>query len=101
VSYVRLQGLPMGRSHRPVAAWFGDMELAPHLMDVLRHGAIDVEVTFGAPVRLDAAHDRKSVTRESEATVRRLCSSALAGRAADADASGPLPDARTSGINRS
>lgn len=105
VSYVRLQGLPMGRSHRPVAAWFGDMELAPHLMDVLRHGAIDVEVTFGAPVRLDAAHDRKSVTRESEAIVRRLCASALAGRADDQASPEPvqrlLPDAPTSGINAS
>lgn len=81
VAYVRLQGLPMGRRHRAVAAWFGDMDLAPHLMDVLRHGAIDVEVSFGAPVRLDAAHDRKEVTRESEAAVRRLCACALAGRA--------------------
>ncbi|MEP9354569.1 lysophospholipid acyltransferase family protein [Xanthobacter sp. KR7-65] len=80
VAYVRLQGLPMGRRHRAVAAWFGDMDLAPHLMDVLRQGAIDVEVVFGAPVRLDAAHDRKSVTRASEETVRRLCASALAGR---------------------
>lgn len=105
VSYVRLQGLPMGRSHRPVAAWFGDMELAPHLMDVLRHGAIDVEVSFGSPVRLDAAHDRKSVTRESEATVRRLCASALAGRADDQATPQPvqqlLPDTPTSGINGS
>lgn len=101
VSYVRLQGLPMGRSHRPVAAWFGDMDLAPHLLDVLRHGAIDVEVTFGAPVRLDAAHDRKSVTRESEATVRRLCALALAGRAQDRADQPLLPDGGTSGITGS
>ncbi len=100
VSYVRLQGLPMGRSHRPIAAWFGDMELAPHLMDVLRHGAIDVEVTFGTPVKLDAAHDRKSVTRDSEATVRRLCALALAGRPGDPVVQSPLPDAGTSGTTQ-
>lgn len=80
VAYVRLQGVPMGRSHRAVAAWFGDMDLAPHLLDVLRHGAIDVEVTFGAPVQLDEAHDRKSVTRACEEAVRSLTAQALAGR---------------------
>lgn len=80
VAYVRLQGVPMGRSHRAVAAWFGDMDLAPHLLDVLRHGAIDVEVSFGAPVALDDTHDRKSVTRACETAVRTLTARALAGR---------------------
>jgi 1-acyl-sn-glycerol-3-phosphate acyltransferase len=80
IAYVRLQGLPMGRRHRPAAAWFGDMELAPHLLDVLRHGAIDVEVSFGAPLVLDAAHDRKQVTRDAERAVRALCAASLAGR---------------------
>lgn len=80
IAYVRLQGLPMGRQHRPAAAWFGDMELAPHLLDVLRHGAIDVEVSFGAPLVLDAAHDRKQVTRDAEQVVRALCAAGLAGR---------------------
>lgn len=83
VAYVALQGLPMGRTHRAVAAWYGDMDLAPHLMDVLRHGAIDVEVVFGEAVRLDAAHDRKSVTRDSEEAVRRLRARVLSGREAD------------------
>lgn len=81
VSYLGLQGVPMGRRHRPVAAWYGDMELAPHLMAVLRHGAIDVEVAFGEPVLLDAAHDRKSVTRTCEEAVRTLSTRALSGRA--------------------
>ncbi|MFS8036282.1 lysophospholipid acyltransferase family protein [Xanthobacter sp. AM11] len=81
VSYVGLQGVPMGRRHRALAAWYGDMDLAPHLMEVLRHGAIDVEVAFGAPLLLDAAHDRKSVTRQCEEAVRTLSARALAGRA--------------------
>ena len=80
VAYVKLQGLPMGRLHRPMAAWTGDVELAPHLLDVLRHGAIDVVVTFGAPTPLDADHDRKTVTRESEDAVRALTAAALSGR---------------------
>lgn len=92
VAYVGLQGLPMGRTHRPLAAWYGDMDLAPHLLEVLRHGAIDVEVTFGPAVLLDAAHDRKSVTRACETAVRGLTARALAGRADG------LPEEAPSGI---
>src|SRR3982751_2298430 len=31
VAYVALHGMPMGRENRPFFAWYGDMELAPHL----------------------------------------------------------------------
>ncbi|MFG1416683.1 lyso-ornithine lipid O-acyltransferase [Xanthobacter albus] len=80
VAYTRVQGLPMGRGLRPLAAWYGDMELAPHLLAVLRQGALDVEVTFASPLRLGAGHDRKSVTRAAEETVRRQLAASLAGR---------------------
>ena len=80
IAYRRLQGLPMGRGGRPVAAWFGDIDLAPHLMEVLRQGAIDVEVTFAPPLRLDASHDRKDVTRAAEAEVRQAVAHSLVGR---------------------
>lgn len=80
VSYVGLQGLPMGRRHRPIASWYGDMDLAPHLLEVLRHGAMDVEVRFGAPITLADDHDRKVVTRAAETEVRRLHLEALTGR---------------------
>ncbi|GGF79994.1 1-acyl-sn-glycerol-3-phosphate acyltransferase [Azorhizobium oxalatiphilum] len=80
VTYTRIQGVPMGRRHRPLAAWYGDMDLAPHLMAVLRQGALDVEVRFGSPMALDSDHDRKSVTRAAEAEVRRLNTHAIVGR---------------------
>ncbi|MGE4371930.1 MAG: lysophospholipid acyltransferase family protein [Xanthobacter sp.] len=80
IAYVRLQGIPMGRQHRGTAAWRGDMELAPHLMDVLRQGAIDVTLTFGPELVLDATHDRKSVTREAQASVREMLVKSLSGR---------------------
>ncbi|WP_432715767.1 lysophospholipid acyltransferase family protein [Xanthobacter autotrophicus] len=89
VSYVRLQGVPMGRLHRAIAAWYGDMDLAPHLLEVLRHGSIDVEVSFGEPVRLDEAHDRKSVTRQCEESVRLMFAHALAGRPVETDEDTP------------
>lgn len=80
VSYVRLQGIPMGRSHRPVAAWTGDLDLAPHLLEVLRQGAIDVEVSFGHVRMLDGEADRKRVTRACESEVRSLFSARVLGR---------------------
>ena len=80
IAYTRLQGVPMGRGHRHLAAWYGDMELADHLFSVLRQGAIDVEVTYAPPLRLDASHDRKSVTRAAEEAVRHHLARSLAGR---------------------
>ncbi len=79
VSYVRIQGVPMGRIHRPIAAWYGDMDLAPHLMALLRQGAVDVEVRFGTPMALADDHDRKEVTRAGEADVRTLNGLGLVG----------------------
>lgn len=81
VAYTRLQGIPMGRSHRPVAAWTGDLDLAPHLLELLRQGAVDVDVTFGHARMLDGAADRKKVTRACEEEVRALCAARLLGRA--------------------
>ncbi|MEW6257905.1 MAG: lysophospholipid acyltransferase family protein [Pseudomonadota bacterium] len=80
VAYVRLQGIPMGRSHRPVAAWTGDLDLGPHLLELLRQGAVDVDVTFGHARMLDGDADRKQVTRACEQDVRTLCAARLLGR---------------------
>lgn len=79
LAYVRLQGVPMGRAHRPVAAWTGDLDLAPHLLEVLRQGALDVEIRFGHARMLDGAADRKRVTRDCEDEVRALVTDTLSG----------------------
>lgn len=80
VAYVKVQGIPMGRQHRPLAAWYGDLDLAPHLLEVVRQGAIDVTVTFGEAKALDGPLDRKSVTRVCEEEVKRLLQDSLTGR---------------------
>jgi 1-acyl-sn-glycerol-3-phosphate acyltransferase len=82
ITYSRLNGLPLGRSGRFRVAWYGEMNLAPHLWGVLKAGAIDVIITFGEPVRVDATTDRKRLAREAEASVRRLHATALRGRPA-------------------
>lgn len=82
ISYARLHGLPLGRASRFRVAWYGDLDLAPHLWGVLKDGAIDVQISFGEPIRVDGAADRKRIAREAEAEVRRLHAAAMRGRAA-------------------
>ena len=80
VAYTRLHGLPMGRQHRAFAAYYGDVDLLPHLARVLREGAIDVTVSFGHAVEVKPAMDRKRLARATEDAVRRMTAAALAGR---------------------
>jgi len=92
IAYTRLHGLPMGRVWRPRVAWYGDMDLAPHLWGVLKSGAVDVTVTLGEPIPFAASADRKRVTRDAENFVRAATVGALLGRPALAPhtAKGPL-----------
>ncbi len=80
IAYTGLQGIPMGRQLRPLVAWYGDTDLVPHLVGVLRRGGVDVVVTWGAPIAYDGEVNRKAVAKSLETTVRRLTSTALRGR---------------------
>lgn len=72
IVYTRFHGMPMGRSGRMRASWIGDSALVPHLMGLLREGAVDVEVHFGEPVEYRAGSSRKQVAQEIERRVREL-----------------------------
>ena len=85
LAYVGLQGLPMGRQHRSVVAWIGDIPLWPHLLGVLRRGGIDVVVKWGEPVAYESGSDRKAVAKAIEQNVRQLTIPALRGRPVDKD----------------
>ena len=83
VAYVSHQGLPMGRQGRPFAAWYGDMDLIPHLSEIGKRGAIDVVMTWGEPVAYNGATDRKALAKSLESSVRSLTVAALRGRPAE------------------
>ncbi len=59
VAYTRLHGLPIGRLHRPLVAWYGGMDLMPHLIRVLGQGAFDVVLTWGEPVAYEAQRNAR------------------------------------------
>jgi lyso-ornithine lipid O-acyltransferase len=80
IAYTGMLGLPLGRQHRPLVAWYGDFELAPHFATLVDRGGIDVTVTWGAPVPFDENSDRKVITRVLETDVRHMTTLALRGR---------------------
>jgi 1-acyl-sn-glycerol-3-phosphate acyltransferase len=80
IGYTALHGIPMGRQHRPLVAWYGDLDFVPHVRDFIARGAVDAVVTYGAPVALETGFDRKALTRRLETTVRGSMAAALRGR---------------------
>lgn len=78
IVYTRLHGVPLGRRHRPIAAWIGDEDLMPHLKVLLAEGALDVEVHFGEPVPFSKGSNRKETSKLMENQVRAMMQAALA-----------------------
>ena len=79
-AFIGLHGMPMGREYRPLFAWYGDMEMMPHLWEALQAGPLDVVVQFHEPFSLDQM-DRKALAARAEDIVRQGQAMALAGRA--------------------
>ena len=80
VAYTGIHGMPMGRYHRPVATWPGDIEMLPSLKGVLACGAIDIDVAFGDAVDYTADSNRKQVAAEVTGRIRTQLSGLLLGR---------------------
>ena len=70
VAYVGLHGMPMGRENRPFFAWYGDMDLLPHLWEAFGLGPIDVQIEFHRPLTIDEAGGRKQLAAAAERAVR-------------------------------
>lgn len=77
LAYVGLSGMPISRASRERVSWYGDIDLIPHLIGVLRSGAIDVVASWGEPVSYGVSADRKEIARSAEAAVRRMTVGAL------------------------
>jgi 1-acyl-sn-glycerol-3-phosphate acyltransferase len=84
VCYTGLHGIPMGRQHRPLVAWYGDLDFMPHIKAFVTRAAVDAVVSFGEPIAADGSTDRKALARTLEGAVRDLTSATLRGRARSA-----------------
>jgi lyso-ornithine lipid O-acyltransferase len=80
ICYTGLHGMPMGRQYRPLVAWYGDLDFMPHIRKFIARGAVDAVVSYGAPVAVAEAADRKTMTKTLEGAVRGMMSAALLGR---------------------
>jgi 1-acyl-sn-glycerol-3-phosphate acyltransferase len=80
ITYVAINGLPLGRHLRPVLTWFADMSMAPHAWGVLGIGPISVAVQFHDPVTIEAFGSRKALAAHCRARIAQSVSDAIAGR---------------------
>lgn len=79
ISYVGFHGMPMGRENRPLFAWYGDMELVPHLWEAVTAGPVDVVIEFHEPMTIDSVGGRKALAARAESVIRSGQARALAG----------------------
>jgi 1-acyl-sn-glycerol-3-phosphate acyltransferase len=93
VVYDRLNGLPAGRSSRPVFAWYGDMDIASHFWRMTQHLDMRATVLLHAPLDPATFPDRKSLSRAVWRTVADGASMLRQNRPATPLSVGPvLPD---------
>ncbi len=79
IGYVANYGMPMGRETRPSYAWYGDMDLLPHLWNAFASGPIDVVVEFHEPLTVEETGGRKQLAERAERAVRAGLMRALNG----------------------
>jgi 1-acyl-sn-glycerol-3-phosphate acyltransferase len=63
VVYDRLAGLPMGRSSRPLFAWYGDMDIGSHFWRLAQHQGLRASVLLHQPIDPAAYASRKDLSR--------------------------------------
>jgi len=67
ITYTHIRRLPLDRTDWPSIAWYGDMELVPHLMHLLTLGSINAELTFLPPV---THGDRKALANHCHSVIK-------------------------------
>lgn len=70
IAYVACHGIPLGRENRPFYAWYGDMDLASHVMEAFKTGPLDVVVEFHAPLTVGGGVGRKQIAIAAENAIR-------------------------------
>jgi len=80
VAYTRLDGLPIGRMLRPFFAWYGEMDLAPHMWRLIGLGTIEAVVEFHSPVMVGDFASRKALADHCYRQITQGVGRSLAGR---------------------
>jgi lyso-ornithine lipid O-acyltransferase len=80
IAYTRLDGMPLGRLYRPYFAWYGAVDLAPHLWRMIGLGTVEVTVEFHPPTFLADCGSRKALARYCHGRIAGGVAAAIAGR---------------------
>jgi len=80
VTYSRLDGMPIGRAWRPLIAWYGGMDMMPHLWTLLGLGVVTAVVEFHPAVTIAEFGSRKALSDHCYKTVAAGVAAVLSGR---------------------
>lgn len=79
ITYTKVDGFPVSRQAMDKVAWYGDMDLAPHLFDYLKGGPYECTLKFFEPVKAEEIGNRKALARHCRTKVIEGNSEALSG----------------------
>jgi 1-acyl-sn-glycerol-3-phosphate acyltransferase len=79
ITYTKVDGFPVSRRAMDKVAWYGDMDLAPHLLDYLLGGPYECTLRFFEPVTAAEIGNRKALARYCRDQIVRGNSEALSG----------------------
>lgn len=80
IVYTRVNNIPMSMHLRPFFAWYGDMQLIPHLLQMLKFQSVTAEVHFHDPVFAKEFKDRKEAANFCQEKISSSVSASLTGR---------------------
>lgn len=80
VVYNEIEGQPVRRFDRQMVAWHGDMDLWPHLKQLLRRRGLRATVIFGEPVEPGTYANRKAISQAMERQISTQAAALRQGR---------------------
>lgn len=80
IVYNELEGQPVRRFDRQVVAWHGDMDLWPHLKQLLQRGGLAATIIFGEPVPPGQYANRKTLGAAMEQQISANAAALRQGR---------------------
>ena len=82
IVYSDLNGIPINRWLRPVIAWYGDMDLKPHLSKLASLRSIKARLIYLDKVNAKNFSSRKNLSKHLENQIKKVYSSALSKKLA-------------------
>lgn len=80
IIYDELDDQPIRRENRPLVAWYGDMDLAPHLTRLLRYRNVRATILFGEPLAPGCYSNRKVMCAALERVIASNAAALRQGR---------------------